>query len=173
MWLTKIVAKAVSGALLALLSYSGIASAQYVANNPLRWVDPTGLDATVTYYQGQNGNIFGHIGIGINTSNTIGYNPARGVNITNVLTGQNVPSVMSPDAGHVPLKTVTIHTTPTQDQLMQNLIDQLIKNPGLYNLYNNNCTTAVQNILAAGGISCPGTIRPKLLIYDLQEGRCK
>ena len=41
MSLTKIVTKA---ALLMLLSYGGVASAQYAANNPLRWVDPTGLD---------------------------------------------------------------------------------------------------------------------------------
>ncbi len=44
MWFTKTVSKAALGALLVLLSYSGIASAQYVANNPLRWVDPTGLE---------------------------------------------------------------------------------------------------------------------------------
>jgi len=47
MWLTKTVAKAVPGALLALLSYSGIASAQYVANKPLRYVDPDGLEVRV------------------------------------------------------------------------------------------------------------------------------
>jgi len=47
MWLTKTVAKAVQGALLALLNYSGIASAQYVANNPLRYIDPDGLEVRV------------------------------------------------------------------------------------------------------------------------------
>lgn len=45
MSLTKIVTKA---ALLMLLSYGGVASAQYVLNNPLRWTDPTGLDVTIT-----------------------------------------------------------------------------------------------------------------------------
>jgi hypothetical protein len=43
MWLTKTVTKAILGAFLVLLGYSGNASAQYVANNPLRWIDPTGL----------------------------------------------------------------------------------------------------------------------------------
>ncbi len=45
MWLTKNVTKAIFSALLVLLGCSGVAYAQYVANNPLRWVDPTGLDA--------------------------------------------------------------------------------------------------------------------------------
>jgi hypothetical protein len=39
MWLTKTVAKAALGVFLALLVYSGIASAQYVANNPLKYID--------------------------------------------------------------------------------------------------------------------------------------
>jgi hypothetical protein len=47
MWPTRTVAKAVLGALLALLGYSGIASAQYVANNPLRYIDPDGLEVRV------------------------------------------------------------------------------------------------------------------------------
>jgi hypothetical protein len=47
MWLTKTVAKAALGVFLALLVYSGIASAQYVANNPLKYIDPDGLEVRV------------------------------------------------------------------------------------------------------------------------------
>ena len=51
MSLTKIVTKA---ALLMLLTHGGVASAQYVANNPLRWTDPSGL----AVYVGEHGAMF-------------------------------------------------------------------------------------------------------------------
>lgn len=141
-----------------------------VGNNPVNWIDPYGLDATITLYPGASG--FGHIGIGVNTPNTVGLYPDPNAGNIKIVTGQDVPGVIHPDT-RTHIQTITIHTTPAQDQAMQNLINQTTQNPGNYNLYDRNCSTLVQDVLNAGGTHCPETNRPRTLMDNLQGGQCR
>ena len=120
-----------------------------VVNNPLRWIDPTGLDETITLYPGASG--FGHVGGGVNTTSTTGLYPAPQVSDARGVAGQSVPGSLHPDTRQ-PLTTVTLPTTPEQDRVMQDIINRLLKNPGNYELYDRNCVAAVREVLGAAGI---------------------
>jgi RHS repeat-associated protein len=138
----------------------------YVYNNPLKYIDPTGLDATVSLYPGAFGA--GHVGIGVNTPNTTGFYPAPGASTFDVVTGQPVPGVMQPDT-RTPTDTITVPTTPAQDLAIQDFINQRTQNPGNYDLNDRNCTTTVRDALGTGGVNTPETIFPKTLFENLQQ----
>ena len=148
----------------------GINTYVYTLNNPLYWIDPTGLDVTINLYPGAGG--FGHIGAGVNSPNTSGFYPAPGSSKKDIILGNDVPGELLPDT-RTPIDSVTIPTTPEQDRLIQDLLNQRRNNPGNYNLYNRNCTTTVNEALGAAGISCPDTIRPRRLFNNIQSGQCQ
>jgi len=53
--------------------FGGINFYRYADDNPVSYSDPFGLDITVVQYQGAGG--FGHVGIGVNSSQTEGFYP--------------------------------------------------------------------------------------------------
>ncbi len=144
----------------------GINAYTYALNNPLRYIDPTGLDVTVSLYPGASG--FGHVGIGVNTPNTTGFYPAPDASNFDVVRGQPVPGVMQPDT-RTPTGTITIPTTPAQDQAIQDFINQRTQNPGSYDLNDRNCTTTVRDALGAGEVNTPHTILPRTLFDNLRQ----
>ena len=135
----------------------------YTADNPVQFTDPFGLDLTVTLYQGRAD----HIGIGVNSSVTYGYYPASNGMVTP--TGISVPGIEKPDAGEIPIDSITIHTDPQQDEAVRQFIQDRIKNPRRYNLYTNNCTTTVEGALSRAKISSPNDILPKSLFDWLKQ----
>ncbi len=138
----------------------------YVGGNPISRIDPLGLDATVALYPGASG--FGHIGIGINSPNTTGFYPAPGSSTFDVVTGQPVPGIEKADS-RTPSATITIRTTPAQDEAIQDFINTRKRNPGKYDLNDRNCATTVRDALGSGGINTPATIYPRNLMRNLQN----
>jgi len=137
---------------------------EYVLNNPIRFVDPRGLDVTVTLYVGQNGNVFNHVGVGVNSTTTYGFtthDPLAPLGVT-------VPGYVVPDTSPI-LRTITIPTSPQQDAVMQSVITSSVGVPRPYNVFSNNCAAFVQDVLRAGGIQVPNTIFPNQLMRYLRQ----
>ena len=137
---------------------------RYVLNNPLLFSDPFGLDVTVTLFAGQNGNVFNHIGIGVNTTRTVGHTTDSPL----AALGFTVPGYIATD--HTPvLDTITIPTSPQQDFMMQFAISNALGSPRPYNVLNKNCATFVEDVLSLGGLQLPNTRFPNELMRYLKQ----
>ena len=144
----------------------GINTYTYALNNPLFWIDPYELDITVSF----NPNAargFGHVGIGVNTPNTVGQRPQLGASSVQMGLGLNVPGGISSDPAAP--SSITIPSTPEQDRNAQQCIDTRTQQQQDYNLYNNNCAQFVQQCLGAAGINTPNTILPETLFNNLRQ----
>lgn len=143
----------------------GINTYQYALSNPLNFIDPTGLDITISF-NGSAAAGAGHVGIGVNSPNTVGQRPQAGQNSVAIVVGQNVPGQISLDP--VPDARVVIPTTPRQDRQAQQCIDTRTREQQNYNLYQNNCAQFVGQCLSAAGVQVPNTRYPRILFDDIQ-----
>jgi RHS repeat-associated protein len=137
---------------------------RYVLNNPISFTDPLGLDVTVTLYPGAT--IFGHVGVGVNSSGTVGHYPLD--NSVAMLIGEDVPGIVARDRRR-PIHTLTIPTSSAQDDAMQRIITEALGKPRPYNFFSRNCTIFVEEVLRAGGLQVPNTILPIRLMGELQQ----
>lgn len=144
----------------------GINTYGYTLQNPLSFIDTTGLDVTISF-NGSAAAGAGHVGIGVNSPNTVGQRPQAGQNPVAIAVGQNVPGEISPDPA--PDARIVIPTTPRQDQQAQQCIDTRKREQQNYNLYQNNCAQFVGQCLNAAGVPVPDTLYPRTLFNDIQR----
>jgi hypothetical protein len=138
----------------------------YVANSPSLLVDPIGLYVTVTQYGGQPGNPFGHMGIAVNSSWTLGF---YGDDSLSMLIGDPVSGHVAPDFGHDVIATIRIETTPEQDRLISGFIVKRIVHPGMYTLGGRNCAAFVREALRAGGLETSRSVFPSRVMEEITQ----
>jgi RHS repeat-associated protein len=137
----------------------------YGVADPMSFLDLDGRDIVVAYYPGTRP--FGHVGIGVNTTHTRGFNP-----ITKdlaILTGVPRPGQVLPDNPNERIDYVVIPTTTDQDKRVQELIDLREKYPGYYDLNDRSCVDMVRDILQEVGIETEQTDYPRPFFDDLKE----
>jgi len=137
---------------------AGVNFYQYALGSPINWVDPLGLDVTVKLYPAANP--YGHIGIGVNTLNTEGFYPNHDL--------PTYPGQILPDKAQ-PIKCLIIHTTPQQDQKIQNYINSRKKNPGWWRFPGRDYSNFVHDALKAGGINVGDSSLPPKVWSNLTQ----
>jgi RHS repeat-associated protein len=133
----------------------------YALNGPMNWKDPSGLDVTIYLYPGAAGQ--GHVGIAVNSNDSVGFYP---LSDWGIFWG---PGLVKPDT-RTPVDSITIPTMPEQDAAIQQYLnDHMGLNNGNYSLTSRNCARFVENSLNAGGLSVSNTIFPWALMDDLHK----
>ena len=138
---------------------------RYVGNNLTNYIDPLGLDATVCTYNPKDKNPFGHIGIGVNSNQTVGKYPSVYPNKDgDIKTDKKAPKLCT-----------VVKTTPEQDSAMAKEIAlQMASLSTGYKFYGDSCVGFVSDVLKQGGISCPKSLipTPDGLMDDIKTGKC-
>jgi RHS repeat-associated protein len=143
----------------------------YAYGNPVKFVDPLGLDVIVRLFCCHLGNPAGHVGAAIDRPG-IGNGESRGFYPTgNPL---NSPGAVVRDADKwdlgVKSDAVRIPTTREMDRRINDSFDRLAKDPGRYRLWGRNCATTIQDTLRAVGIDTgPQTRYPAVLMDRIQQ----
>jgi hypothetical protein len=104
----------------------------------------------------------GHIGIGINSSSTVGFYPQR--DGLAALTG--TPGVVKPDSGSAE-SCKTVKTSPADDKKMSDYIAAQTSQPGSHSFTGNNCTNFVRSVLQQANISTPVSPEPRPFFQGL------
>jgi RHS repeat-associated protein len=136
----------------------------YAANSPINFSDALGLYVTVIQYKGRPGNPFGHIGIAVNSSATLGF---YGDDSLAMLAGDPVPGHIASDFGHQVEKVITLDTTIEQERAILDFIIKRIEHPGSYTMGGRNCGSFVAEALEAGGLETSGSPFPRSLMQDI------
>ena len=112
----------------------------YVGNNPVLYVDPTGLKTVIREYTGN----LGHIAVSVESSPFLGFYPSG-----NFLYS---PGIVKNDSLRTDVgRDVVIDTTPAQERA---ILGSLLSNNGrTYSAPVSNCATRASDSLNAGGVS--------------------
>ena len=113
----------------------------YVSANPLRYIDPLGLDQSICYWP----RGIPHIGSGdADDAETTGFRPRIRVPVG--------PGKVSPDPMQEPHVCKTVRATPRQDECMTRCRAEREDNPGWYGLIGRQCTAFVRDCLVECGL---------------------
>jgi RHS repeat-associated protein len=151
----------------------GINVYAYTKDSPANWIDPFGLDIVVVQYAGADGNPGGHVGIGVNTDQTVGFYPnSDWAAAAQVVFGPPTPGHIQPDdpnGNRTVENTIIIPTSPDEDAAAQAYIDNFRKNPGNWYMFGRNCTFFVEKVLAAAHRGTSTRNWPRWLMHDLHQ----
>jgi hypothetical protein len=124
-----------------------------------------GLDATVCLYPGTGINIFGHVGVGINSDQTFGKYPSN---------DPNRDGEIKKDDKYPPKFCKVIETNPEQDSAMlKEIALQMTSLSTGYKLLGDSCVDFVLDVLKQGGVDCPNATTPEELMEHISSNKCK
>jgi RHS repeat-associated protein len=132
----------------------------YVRNDPVKKLDPVGLDVYLGLYQGPGGvgrnPGAGHLGIGVGSPTTYGLYPNASIldQFTNlILQPGDVPGqIVEDDPGRLIGLLVIRTTSAAQDSAVQRAIEHARRRPPRYRLVGEHCGDFARDVLLEIGI---------------------
>ncbi len=141
--------------------YAGVNFYTYALNSPTYWIDPSGFNVTVKLFPGNQPA--GHIGLGVNTDDTVGFYPNHD---TLYSPGHIQPD--DPNTEGSPEGCIILITTPQQDQNIQDYINKRKAKPGWWRP-GRDCSNFVHDALGAGGIKVGDSTFPRSVFGNLKN----
>ncbi len=141
--------------------YAGVNFYTYALNSPTYWIDPSGFNVTVKLFPGNQP--YGHIGLGVNTNDTVGFYPNHD---TLYSPGHIQPDNLNTEGS--PEGCIILITTPQQDQNIQDYINKRKANPGWWRP-GRDCSNFVHDALGAGGIKVGDSTFPRSVFGNLKN----
>jgi RHS repeat-associated protein len=154
----------------------GLNTYVYVGGNPLNGIDPLGLDTITVYLYGTG---YGHAGISINGSPSMGFYGGENIHLAlasagalsalNLQSGVYLDSEMQPKKDKVPVDKAELTVTPEQaNAAVKKLKEIAMKRPS-YHLYANNCAQVAAEVVRAAGVEVPWVFMPSTLVSTLKK----
>jgi RHS repeat-associated protein len=144
----------------------------YAENAPIAFRDPLGLDVIVRFYPSATKGA-GHIGIAVNSDDTIGHYPVREAPRARLMSCRTVAGIVERDDNHQGrrhFERLRMRTSLEQDEAMLDVINSALAEPNRrYNLCSRNCAVFTQEVLRAGQFQVPNTVFPRDLWNDLHR----
>jgi len=99
----------------------------------------------------------------VNEGTTQGFRPVR----KNAFLGRAEVGYDS-DRNDLPTRTITLRTSPTQDEAVKNFIEEIKRDPGLYVLAGRSCGWFLRSALKEAGIETLQVDSPRDVFSDLE-----
>ena len=142
----------------------------YSLSDPINLYDLNGLDVFIVLYKGNPGNPFGHIGMGFNSIESVGYttqSEEAPVRIASGL-GFKVKGSVKKDTGEI-VSILRIKANKAQDRAVLKYVNQVAQRPGEYELLENSCVDLVRGALKSIGVKSSESDTPRGFFNDLVE----
>lgn len=136
----------------------------YAKNNPLFFIDPSGLYTKIHLLD--TGNREKHIALSINDEPKMGFY-ATGDSALKLLWGVK-GSWQVEDKSTPVIESVILNTTQEQETKLRQQLELRTLNPPEYNVLFNNCSQEVSNTLRSADIDVPSKVYPVKLIEALK-----
>jgi RHS repeat-associated protein len=140
--------------------YAGVNFYAYALDSPTNWIDSSGFNVSVKLFPGNQP--FGHIGLGVNTNDTVGFYPDHDTGASPGHVQPDDPKTEGPPEG-----CIILITTPKQDQDIQDFINKRRAKPGWWRP-GRDCSNFVHDALYVGGIKVDDSTFPRSVFDSLK-----
>lgn len=118
----------------------------------------SGAVLTVSRYERNFSNPFGHISIKLTGRDAVSFYPRTAGDLDAII--RVVKGTVRSDSDRTPIESILIEVTDDQRRRIESFLDKRTSDPGNYNVFSDSCVRFARDALGAGGILSPAVLSP-------------